>query len=177
MTNPTTKQIANAIYDLAKQSQLTDQIISDLKQVEEKLSESPSFLMHLSDRNVKLKQKEEDLIKVFSDFISQKTYKIILMLVKVNKIKKIKQVITDIEKLKKIDDEVIDAKIYVYYPLDETRKAKIKSILQTKTSKQIIIHEIIDKKITGGIKIDLSGYGLKKSRKIQMNILFFCTFN
>lgn len=151
------KQYASAIYSLAKQENIATEIIADLVEVEDKFNNSPSFFMHLTHPKLSLAQKQKDLAEVFSDFISQRTYRIITLLVKNKHLQWLGKIISELEKIKKEDEEILDAKIYVPMPIDDTQKAKLKAILSDKTQKTIIIHEIIKPEIIGGMKIDLAG--------------------
>ena len=147
------KKYSNAIFSFSKKENVVEQIISDLEQVMDKFDESPSYYKHLEYHKLTLKEKREDLQEVFSDFISERTYKILLLLVKDKNLHLLKNIIKDLKKLKKEDEQILEAKVISAFSLDENQKAKIKSILQTKTEKQIIIDEILEPKIIGGIKI------------------------
>lgn len=149
------KQYAYAIYSLAHQENNVEEIIADLEQVAEKLNESPSFKKHLGYHKLTILEKNKNLHEVFSDFISQKTYKIITLLIKNKHLADLEQIITHIKSLKKEDENILDAKVIVPFNLDNDEKSKIKSILQDKTGRQIIIHEEIDKNVIGGMKIQL----------------------
>lgn len=151
------KQYAQAIYSLAKQENVVTNIIADLREVEDKFNQSPSFVMHLMHPKLPLSQKEKDLTEVFSDFISQKTYRIILLLIKNKHLKWLGKIISQLEKIRKNDEKIIDANIYTPMPIEGTQKAKLKAILDDKLNKTIIIHEIISPETIGGIKIDLEG--------------------
>jgi len=169
------KQYASAIFSLAKQENIVEQITSDLESVEEKLAESPSFLKHLEYHKVSLEEKTKNLEEVFSDFISKKTYKIILLLVKNKQLNILKKIIARIKLLQKEDEKILEARIVVPYNLEENQISKIKSILAKKTGKQIIIHETVNKNIIGGMKIFLGdliidGSIQGKLEKLKQNI-------
>jgi len=153
----TYQQYAQAIYSLAKKENIVSQIIDDLETVDKRLNESPSFLKHLSYHKLTLAEKTKNLEDVFSDFISKRTYKILILLIKNKHLDWLDKIIGKIERLKKDDENILEAKIVIPLALNENQKAKIKSILELKIQKQIIIDEIIDKKIIGGIKIYLGG--------------------
>lgn len=151
------KQYAQAIYSLAKQENIATKIIADLKEVEDKLTISPSFFAHLASSKQTLSQKEKDLKKVFNNFISQKTYRIITLLIKNRHLGWLDKVILELDKIKKEDEKILDTNIYVPMPMDDAQKTKLKTILTDKTKKTIIIHQIIKPEIIGGMKIDLNG--------------------
>lgn len=153
----TYQKYAHAIYSLTSQEQTTDQILGDLEMVAEKFNESPSFYKHLQYPKMTLAEKEKNLQSVFGDFVSKKVYKIILLLAKNKHLNWLDKIIAEIKKIKKVNENIIDASIYTPLALEEEQKAKLKSILQDKTGKQIIIHEIIKPEIIGGIKINLAG--------------------
>jgi len=157
MSKTSFKQYAAAIYGLAKRDNVQDQIIADLETVDNEFKKSPSFFRHLEYPRLSLAEKENDLKNIFSDFISKRTYKIILLLIKNKHLGWLNKIIKELSKIKKTDEQILDANIYTPYNLEETQIAKLKSILSNKTGKTIIIHEIIDKNLIGGIKINLNG--------------------
>lgn len=153
----TSKAYAQSIYTLTSQQNFVLEIIGDLKIVDEKFTESPSFYLHLKDPQLTLLEKEKNLKDVFADFISHKTYKIITLLIKNKHLNWLKKIIVELEKVRKEKEEIVDAKIFTPANLLDEQKAKIKSILSDKIKKTIIIHEIIKPELIGGIKIDVNG--------------------
>lgn len=157
------KAYAQSIYSLTSQENCVSETIGDLKILQEKFSEFPSFYLYLCDPKLTLQEKEKNLRGVFFDFISKKTYRILLLLIKNKHLKWLNEIIDQLEKIKKIDEEILDAKIYVPAPLEENQKAKFKTILADKTNKVIIIQQIIDPNIIGGVKIDLGSISIDGS--------------
>ena len=87
----------------------------------------------------------------------EKTYKIILLLIKNKHLKWLGKIVEELHIIKKNNENILDANIYTPFALSENQLAKLESILSKKTNKTIIIKEIIDKNIIGGIKINLNG--------------------
>lgn len=171
MKKITPAHYAQALYVILKRDGVCDEEIKDLRDIQEKFNESPSFYRHLQFDKSTLNQKKEDLKSVFQDFISERSYKFLMLLINNKHLKWLEKIIAEIESIKKVDEETVDADIFTPVPLEEVQRDKIRSILAKKLNKQVIISEKIDEKLIGGIKISVAGLIIDGSIKGRLENL------
>lgn len=171
MSKPTPKQFAQAIYSVASSENDLDEIILELQSVWENLENSPLLLGHLQYAKFTLSHKEKSLKQVFRDFIQPKTYRIILFLIKNQALKNLDKIIEIIGEIKQLKQNILPAITYTPIPLENSQKTHLTAVLSEKTGKNVIIKEVIEPKIIGGIKINLNGFIIDGSIAAKINQL------
>jgi F0F1-type ATP synthase delta subunit len=76
---------SKALLETGKESGMLDQLIADLETVCEKINENIELKKLLASLQVTFTEKKEILKAIFQDFISEKTYNFIFVLIKNNK--------------------------------------------------------------------------------------------
>lgn len=143
-------EYAKSLYELASSKQQKEAFLHDLKETSSVFSDETikKFFTH---PEISIKVKKEFLDKSYSggtfrDFL--------YVLLDNRKIGLIHDISTDFEFIYLNDNEVVKARVYSNKELDSAYLAKVKSNIENKTQKEVLIENIIDSSITAGIRIE-----------------------
>lgn len=148
-----TKHYSKALLELGKQYGILDELLADIEDVAEKINQNLDLRKYLLDQHIKLPKKKQALQAVFQDFISEKTYNFLYILIQDKKLNYLDQVIEDVHQRRKDEEDVIEAVIESVVPLDSKQEEMIKQNLAEKTKKRVLIKNLLDPELIGGLKI------------------------
>lgn len=143
-------EYAKALYELASSKQQKEAFLHDLKETSSVFTDETinKFFTH---PEISIKVKKEFLDKAYQDG----TFKDFLYVLLDNrKIHLIGDIRADYEFIYLNDNEVVKARVYSNKELDDAYILKVKSNIENKTQKEVIIENIIDNSITAGIRIE-----------------------
>ena len=149
------KHYSKALLELGKQYNILDEILADLEDVSEKLNTNLDLWKYLLDPQIKMPRKKQALKAVFQDFISEKTYNFLFILIKDKKLAYLDQIIKDVHEKRKDEEDVLEAFIESVVPVESKQEEVIKTILAEKTNKTIVIKNLIEPELIGGLKITI----------------------
>lgn len=149
------KHYSKALLDLGRQYDILDEILADIEDVAEKLNANLDLKKYLLDPQIKMSKKKQALKAVFQDFISEKTYNFLFILIKDKTIAYLDQIIGDVHKKRKDEEDVLEAIVESVVPVESKEEDIIKKTLAEKTNKRILIKNLIEPKLIGGLKITI----------------------
>jgi F-type H+-transporting ATPase subunit delta len=155
MKGATTKHYAKAIAGLSDDQAVFDQLIADLVDVHEKLDEALDLKQYLVDPHVSLTKKKEALKTVFQDFISERTYNVLYLLIKNKKLGYLSDVISQAKKEQLSKDDVAEVVIESVIPVTPGQQEKIKTIIADKLQKNVIVRNHINNNLIGGLRLTI----------------------
>ena len=143
-------EYAKALYELASSKTEKEAFLYDLKETslvfnDEKINK---FFSH---PEISIKTKKEFIDKAYS---AGSFRNFLYVLLDNRRISLIHEILTNYEFIYLNDNEVVKAKVYSNKELDEAYINKVKSNIEEKTQKGVIIENIIDNSITAGIRIE-----------------------
>ena len=149
---------ANAIFDIAKEDNKLEGILEDTNTLNEIIKTTDFYLLIKSssiEKNIKKeivkKTLNNKLQKIFIDFI--------LLLIDKNRINLLDSINLEISRLIKEELLIGVVNITSCYELNENTKEKIRnSILKNSKYKTLEEKYFIDKRILGGLKIEINNY-------------------
>jgi F-type H+-transporting ATPase subunit delta len=165
------KNFAKALYEIGRENNLVDNLIKDLEDVEEKLDDNIELRRFLSDQHVSADAKQQALEKVFADFISEKTYNFLHLLIKNRALDYLDQIIEEIKKAKHEKENIVEVVAISPEAIDAATQQRISRILSLKTDKKIIIKSLIDKSLIGGLVIKIGDTVIDGSIRGKINRL------
>ena len=149
------KHYSKALVDLGNQYGIFDELLADLADVSEKIDANPDLRKYLLDPQIKLDKKKKALQAIFQDFISEKTYNFLFILIKDKKIGYLDQIVEKTKKRKKEEEKILEAVIESVVPLDIAQEKDVKQALADKSDKQILIKNLINPDLIAGLRITL----------------------
>jgi len=149
------KHYSKALLELGRQYNILDEILADLEDVSEKLNANLDLRKYLLDPQIKMPKKKQALQAVFQDFISEKTYNFLFVLIKDKRLAYLDQIIENVHKKRKDDEDVLEAIIESVVPVESKEEEIIKNVLAEKTNKRILIKNLIEPDLIAGLKITI----------------------
>ncbi len=148
-----TKHFAKSLVEIGQEQNCFSALIDDLKSVNAKFDENLDLVKYLVNKQVVFAKKKEALKHVFQDFISEKTYNFIFLLIKSDKLKFLGQIIAQAEKMSLHDGKIIEVVIESASPLNAEQEKEICKIIEKKKGVAVVSRNKIDPKLLGGMKL------------------------
>ncbi|SFL87009.1 F0F1 ATP synthase subunit delta [Salibacterium qingdaonense] len=169
MTRAAANRYAQALFELAKEKSMLEQIRSELDTVQEVFTENSGIPEVLEHPKVPVQQKETLLKNGFSGMSDMVQRTLLLMLEK----NRIDSVVHMIERFQHLVDEewkVGHALVTTVKPLSDEERTMISETFAEKTGKNTLyIRNEIDSELIGGLKVDLGNLVFDGSIKGQLN--------
>jgi F-type H+-transporting ATPase subunit delta len=149
------KNYSKALVRLDVKQGVVEQLIADLESVAEKLNTTLELKRFLSDKHFSLTEKKQALKAVFQDFISEKTYNFVLLLIKDKKLRYFNQLIEQIKKENLVKHEVFEVVVESVVPLTAKQEKQLQNVFFEKLQQQVIVKNLIDESLIGGLKVTI----------------------
>ena len=145
----------NAIFDVAADANILEQLEDDLLYVEKVLKEHVDLYQFVDSPLVSTDNKIELLGKVFKQDIHELALNSIFVMVKKGRVRLISDAINHF--IAKAQDArgIVTAKIYVADQISEAQKEKIIARLSKETGKTVLLKEVKKPTLLGGFVIEL----------------------
>jgi len=151
----TIKHYAKALVELGLENSCYEALFTDLTDVDQKINENLEFKKYLTDKHVSFSKKQEALKNTFQDFISDKTYNFLFILLKDGKLLELSSVLKEAAKTHLKSQDLFEVVVESVIPLSAEQEKRIQKKLSESISQKLIIKNIINPEIIGGLKIFL----------------------
>ncbi len=165
------KRYAQALYDVAVSKNRVEKYIGDLEAVVKIIEENPEFQNIIKHPEITTGEKKKFFINLFKGRLDEDLITFLLLLIEKDRILFLRE---KVEELKKIDLEhrnTLTAHVRVAVPLKDRQKAELKEKLRKKYGKDILIDEVVDPKVLGGIVIRVGDELMDASVRSRINTL------
>ncbi|NQT49297.1 ATP synthase F1 subunit delta [Candidatus Kuenenbacteria bacterium] len=149
------KHYAKSLIEIGQGHNCFEEIVDQLKNVEEKLAENPDFKKYLLNKRVGFIKKREALEHVFQDFLSKRTYNFLYLLIKNNKLVNLSDILNETNKVNLKNNKIKEVLVESVIPLPSEIEKTIKKIIEKKINSEIILRNIINQALLGGMKITI----------------------
>jgi F-type H+-transporting ATPase subunit delta len=166
-----TRRYAKALFHLAREQKVLEQVESDMANVREIAEESPEFSVLLQSPIIQVQEKRQIISEIFKGKIHQLSYDFLNLLLDKNREDLLSGIITHF--LEYIDElrGILRGDLRAAYPLSDQQKESLKDQLDRITGKNVIINEQIDSTLIGGFVIKMEDTVIDASIKNQLNKL------
>jgi F-type H+-transporting ATPase subunit delta len=160
---------AKALFDLAVEQNIVDQVYQDAILIKDVCQENKSFLHLLASPIIKTDKKQAIVREIFSKHIHKVTSSFLQIIIKKRREYYISQIVLQYIDHYKAYKSIEVISITSANTLDETTREKILKKLKTFITKEIELIEIVDPAIIGGFIIQYQDnkYDASVSNKIQ----------
>lgn len=160
---------AGALIEVSEENSISEQIIENFNEVVEVFDENTDFMVFLMNPQIEAFKKKDALKEVFGNTISIKLLNLLMLLVDKRRIKSVKGIMTEYNKIYNKRNNILTMKIITAAPLDEVQVNKIKQKYMTiyrKSAARISIS--VDKSLIGGIRIQIGDKVIDNSIKARL---------
>lgn len=151
----TIKHYAIALVEMGIENQCYEALVADLVDVDAKINENLEFKKYLTDKHVAFAKKRESLKHSFQDFISDKTYNFLYLLIKDGKLLALSSILAVATKTHLKSQDLFEIIVESVIPLTAAQEKKIQEKLSQTIKQKLITKNIINPEIIGGLKIFL----------------------
>ncbi len=163
------KTYADALFQLAVEDNSLDETYKELNQITDIFKDNADYLKVLCVPTVNAKDKLESLSKVFEGKISVFLYNFLGVLIDKNRISLIHKINSEFTDMYNDKNGILEVIVTTINPLNLTIKEKLIKKLELISSKSIILIEIIDPSILGGIVLSYKNTQIDASVKSKLD--------
>lgn len=145
------RRYAVALYDVAEEKNKVDEYIDDLKQIKTLISENSDLSQTISHPKISTSKKSEIFKQVFEGKIDKEILSFLLLLIEKDRINELEAVVLQMEKVHLEKKNEIVAVVKTVVPLNEKERTSLVDKLKARYNKTIILQEVIDESILGGV--------------------------
>ena len=162
------KEYGAALYQLARDERLCDELLEETKTAEAILSEHPSYIALLSSPDLPKEERRDAVARAFAgghryliNFLS--------MMVELGYSREIVPSLSEFRRLYREDHGIAVAKITSAVPLGPDRKEKLLSALSRRCGVTVEGEFTVDPSLIGGVKVETSGLLLDGSVRRKLD--------
>lgn len=171
LTNQLAAKYAQAIYELAAESNMLDQVETELKLVENTIDTYSELSTLIYHPRVLAKAKKETIHKIFSQEIAEFVLKFLMLLVDKRRETVLPAIIREYIKLANEARNIVEAEVTTAMPLESDQHTALINKLASVTGKTIILKTQIDKAIIGGVIVKIGDKLIDGSVARQLEVL------
>lgn len=160
-----------ALYDLAKGENLTEEISSQLTVLEESFSAAPEFLKLLSCQNITKEERCAVLDSSFRGKVHPYVLNFLKILTEKGYAKQFPQCCASYKDRYNEDHDILPVKAVSAVPLSSEQSLRLRRKLGELTGKQIMLTNVVDASILGGMRLDYDGKRLDDTVSGRLNAL------
>lgn len=147
------RRYAKALFELAKEQRVLDQVESDMARVQAIIEESPELSVLLHSPVIQVQEKRRVISEIFKGKIQQLSYDFLNLLLDKNREDLLAGIITYFFKFIDESKGILRGDLRAAFPLSDQQKDTLKDQLDRITGKNVIIKEQIDSTLIGGFVI------------------------
>lgn len=171
MVSSVSIQYAKAIFELALANQNENNYYQDLLVIKESFIDDEKTKQVFSHPSISTREKKEILSNVLNDKINAELLHYLFVLVDNNRFLDLPDIVDTYQKLLDEYQEKLVVDVYTKYQLEEKQKQQIVSDLSKIYHASVMINEVIDETLIGGIKMMINGNIIDNTISKQLDIL------
>lgn len=162
------KRYAQALFDLAIEMKILEEVEKDMKLIRGVLRESRELRVVLANAVLDGYKKVRVLNKIFDGKINKLTLKFLALITNKNRVAYLEPVCTAFETIYKQYKNIMPVTLTTAYKADRKIIDAILSKLETVTDKQLEVSENTDESLIGGFRLDFEDFQYDDSIKVQL---------
>lgn len=155
LANQLATKYAQAIYELAAEKEMLDQVENELRLVESTIDTYSDLSTLIYHPRVLAQAKKETISKIFSNDIADFVLKFLMLLVDKRRETVLPAIIREYVKLANEARSIVEAEVTTAMPLSPDQQLGLSSKLSLVTGKTVVIKTQIDKRIIGGVVVKI----------------------
>jgi len=147
------RRYALALYEVAEEKGKVQQYLDDLHEICNLIETNKDFYEVIKHPQISTKKKKRTFINIFKGHIDEELLSFLLILIEKDRMLYLKEKLVEMEKIDLERKNTIKGIVKTTVPLTEEEFSNLVSTLEDKYKKHIILEQIIDEKILGGIYV------------------------
>lgn len=146
---------ASAMYEVSKEENKIEEYYSDIRYILDVFNENNDLVLFLASPTIDYSKKEKVIKDVFSS-IHKSVFAFLTIVIKKHQVKYYSYIVNDYVNFMNIDKNILEGIIYTPYLLEDKKIKEIEEAFSTKYKKNIYLKQKVDKKLIGGLKININ---------------------
>ena len=147
------RRYALALYEVAEEKGKVQQYLQDLREICNIIETNKDFYEVIKHPQISTNKKKRTFINIFKGHIDEELLSFLLILIEKDRILYLKEKLVEMEKIDLERKNILKGIVKTTIPLTEEEFSNLVATLENKYKKHIILDQIIDKEILGGIYI------------------------
>ncbi|GAB6169225.1 F0F1 ATP synthase subunit delta [Clostridium carnis] len=172
------RRYALALYEVAEEKGKVQQYLQDLREICNLIDTNKEFYEVIKHPQISTKKKKKTFINIFKGHIDEELLSFLLILIEKDRILYLREKLNEMEKIDLERKNTLNGIVKTTIPLTEEEFNSLKSKLENKYKKHVILEQIIDESILGGIYVRVSNDvidGTVKSKLDELKDLMLST--
>jgi F-type H+-transporting ATPase subunit delta len=162
---------AHALFQVAITREMVDMVASELFQLRSFAEKDKRFLKFLEAPQILKEDKEKLIVSLFTTRLSPPLVSFILLLIEKNRIEFLSDIARDFEGLLEGYRDIVKARVTTAVSIDDDFKQSLRIKLEKLSGKKIDLIHKIDKRIIGGIVVQLNYKVIDRSVRHELDSL------
>ena len=165
------KRYGQALFDLASEKNMLDQLERELTDVMQVIEESHELKKVVEHQLMSAELKQEIFRKVYSDRISPTAMNFLLLIVHKRREMALKQIVSQFLNLANEARGIVKAQVKSAVELSSDQLEKLRESLVKTTGRNILLEVTIDEKLIGGLVVRIGDRIIDGSISTKLNML------
>lgn len=171
LANQLALKYAQAVFELAQEKNMLDEVQSQLVMVEKTISSHNELATLMYHPRVPAEAKKETISKLFGTDTVDFLYKFLLLLVDKKREAVLPSIVREYVKLANQANNIDEAEVTTAMPLTEAEHAALAAKLSAVTGKKMILKTAVDAKLIGGVVVKIGDKLVDGSVARQLQVL------
>lgn len=163
------KKYANALFDTAKEADLTDKVYDELVFVVETIKSNEELSSFLNSPLIKIEDKKDVISKLFSVHVGNICIDFLFVLVSAGRFFVLDEILNQFSEIYNEEKNIVKPIITSAVELDDEQKNNLLSKLENKLNKKVIPKYAVDSEIIGGLIVEIGDKTIDCSLKSKFN--------
>lgn len=163
------KRYALALYQVAEEKNKVDEYLTDLREICELIDNNKDFYEVIKHPQISTKKKKQTFINIFKGKIDEELLSFLLILIEKDRILFLREKLNEMEKIHREKNNTLLAIVKTAVPLLDSEMTKLKTKLEEKYKKNIIITAEVDKSLLGGVYVRVGNDVIDGSIKSKLD--------
>ncbi|MFU7516943.1 F0F1 ATP synthase subunit delta [Clostridium sp. HCS.1] len=150
------RRYALALYEVAEEKGKVQQYLEDLHEICNLIETNKDFYEVIKHPQISTKKKKRTFINIFKGHIDEELLSFLLILIEKDRILYLKEKLVEMEKIDLERKNTLKGIVKTTIPLTEKEFSNLISTLEDKYKKNIVLEQVIDEKILGGIYVRIN---------------------
>lgn len=150
------RRYALALYEVAEQKGKVQQYLQDLREICSLIDTNKEFYEVIKHPQISTKKKKRIFINIFKGHIDEELLSFLLILIEKDRILYLKEKLREMEKIDLERKNTLNGIVKTTVPLNEEEFNNLIATLEKKYNKHIILEQVIDESILGGIYVRIN---------------------
>ena len=162
-------EYAQAIFMLAQENAALEEYSQALLSVKAQFDENPLYLQFLASPNISRDERQSAVAEAFGTAVPEHVLSLLQLLIEKGRIVCFDECVTEFELLKAVAEKTVTATVTSAVELSKEQSAALQKKLEAISGKTVILENLIDRSLIGGMIVEIEGKVLDGSIKRQLS--------